>query len=257
MKLETAAFGLLLGGCSLVYDLGEYGEGTGAGPTTGMTAGPGSAASSTAATGTSTGGGGMLDCGMSPVPPANEVVETFDADFGSMVVSGTCVSNQAGEAVFEPGPPVDYCWLAYPGPRRLACGAFSVRVNEVTTSTFGAQTYFYMDDLDTGMRMHLLLESSGFQLTLADGSMGVPFVGGNNSYNPFTDVYWRIRGDDQDNIAFDTSEDGTSWTNRAFGPSPIGLESVQIAIGAGSHKGLGAADAGRARVDCLNTAPCN
>ncbi|NUO50218.1 MAG: hypothetical protein HOV80_15295 [Polyangiaceae bacterium] len=258
VKKIAAAAALLLAGCSVIYDLGEYDEGTGSGATTGTNAGPGTTGASMTGSGsTTTGAGGMLDCGSSPVPPASEVIEDFNAGYGALVVSGGCVSNQAGEAVFEPGPPVDYCWLDYPGPRRLACASFSVRVNEVTTSTLGAQTFFYMDDLDSGVRMHLLLEGSGFQLTLADGSMDVPFIDDNHSYNPFTDVYWRIRGDDQNNVAFDTSEDGMIWNNRAFGPSPIGLESVQIAIGAGSHLGLGGADAGRARVDCLNIAPCN
>ncbi len=259
MKHAVAIVAIFCVGCSVVYDLREYDEGTGPGSTTGAGTGSSSTGASMTSSGatTTSGAGGMLDCGMSPVPTADTVVETFDAGYGAMVVSGSCVSNQAGEAVFEPGPPVDYCWLDFPGPRRLACGSFSVRVNEATISTLGAQTLFYMDDLDSGQRLHLLKEGAGFQLSLADGSGSVPFIDDNASYNEFIDVYWRIRGDDQGNIAFDTSEDGVMWITRAFGPSPIALESVQIAIGAGSHLGLGMNDAGRARMDCLNIAPCD
>jgi hypothetical protein len=198
---------------------------------------------------------------MSEVQPVANIQETFDAGAGMLAPSGTCGSITGGVALFDPSYTLDgggaviadFCWLRLPEPVRLTCSSLTLRLVDATDPVFGTQTYVYLDDLSSGQGAHLLLEIGGYSLSHVSGSPDVPFT--NANYDAIADRYWRLSGDDQGNIAFETSTDGASFVMRAYGASPIPLDNLRIRFGAGTHQDA-TADGGDARFDCLNVVPC-
>ena len=246
--------GLAAAGCSLVYPLDEYDEATSAastsvtsGTTNGTTSGSGGAGA-----GGDGGQGGTLDCGQFVNPKASSVVETFDAGFGSVSPVGPCVAADAGTVLVTPPESGEFCWVSLPGVYRLTCDSLTFRVLEATNPVLGAQTYVYLDDLTTMAGGHLILEGGGFSLSRSDGSMSISITSA--SYNPNTDLYWRLRAD-QTTLFFETSIDGSAWVLRGSGPHLFPLDNLRIRIGAGTYAAL-MAPPGQARFDCLNVTPC-
>jgi hypothetical protein len=239
-------------GCSLAYPLDEYDEAAEATSTAVTSSTGASQGAGGAGAGGMGGQGGALDCGEFVNPPVSSFTETFDAGFGGVAPVGACIAADAGTVLVTPPESLDYCWMALPGVYRLTCDALTFRVLEATNPLFGAQTYVYLDDLTTNAGAHLILENGGFLLSTTDGSASVSMA--NNSYNPNTDHYWRLRAD-QTLLYFETSIDGSDWVVRGSGPHLIPVDNLRLRIGAGTHAGL-MGTPGQARFDCLNVTPC-
>lgn len=250
----TAAFATT--GCSLAYDLGSYDEGTVAASSTGGFAqsGGGGAGGDAAGGGASGGGGAAPECGEQVNPGVSSVQETFDGGFGSVAPVGSCVSIDAGTALFTPpaSEPFDFCWVTLPGVLHLGCDALTFRLLEATNAVLGAQTFVYLTDVASGTATNLILEGGGFQLGLESGGGSLEIM--NGIYNPATDRYIRIRAD-EDTMYLETSIEGTEWTVRGSGPYLMPLDGLQVRIGAGAYPALMSAP-GRARIDCINVVPC-
>lgn len=250
MSARLAPLWLTLTACSLAFPMSDFdrggGDPSGGAPSGGATTGGGGAA---------TGGGGALPETCGDNPPVSEIVDTFDSGVGpSLALFGPCVAVSGGEVVATPEPSGDFCWLHTLGAHRLACDSFSVRVSPALTSQLGAQTFIYLDDIGGAGDLNLILEGGGFQFV---PSIDLP----NPSFDPTRDLYWRLRGGVPDangetTIAFDTSEDGVTWTERGAGPSPIPLTNVEVQVGAGVYQAV-PNPPGEAHFDCVNApAPC-
>jgi hypothetical protein len=180
-------------------------------------------------------------------------VATFDAAYSPLAPQGTCVSLDAGTALFAPtATPTDFCWVSVQGPHRLTCSSLTFRVLEATNGVLGAQTFVYLHDAPTGDEVYLLLEGGGFRLSRSDGTDPVPFIG-SDVYSPDNDLWWRLRAD-LTTIYFETSKDGASWTLRASGEPPIPMDALLVDIGAGIYEAL-QSPPGQARIDCVNSGP--
>ncbi|MBL9020653.1 MAG: hypothetical protein JNL21_00575 [Myxococcales bacterium] len=247
---------LVTTGCSLAYDLGSYDEGTASASSTGGFApsGGGGAGGDATGGGASGGGGAAPECGEQLNPPVSSVKETFDSGFGSVAPVGSCVSVDAGTALFTPpaSEPLDFCWVTLPGVLHLSCDALTFRLLEATNAVLGAQTFVYLSDVASGTRTNLILEGGGFQLSLELGGGGIEIM--NGIYNPATDRYVRIRAD-EDTLFLETSIDGAEWVVRGSGPYLMPLDGLQVSIGAGTYSAL-MSDPGQARIDCINVVPC-
>ena len=235
-----------LAGCSLVFDLDAYDRGAG---------GSGGASTiSTGGGGLGGAGGGDPSCEGSFVnPPLDAVVATFDTGFAPLAPQGTCVSLDAGAALFAPAmAPTEFCWLGVQGPHRLTCSSLTFRVLEATNAVLGAQTFVYLEDASSGDEAYLLLEGGGFSVKRSDGSNPIPFMG-SEIYSPENDRWWRLRAD-LTTLFFETSKDGVTWTLRAAGEPPVPLDALLVEIGAGTYDALTSAP-GQARIDCVNAGP--
>jgi len=241
----------MLAGCSLVFDLDAYDRGAGGAGGAGATSTSTTVASAGGAGGA---GGGEPACeGTFTNPPLDAVVATFDAGFSPLAPQGSCVTVDAGTALFAPtAMPTDFCWVAVQGPHRLTCSSLTFRVLEATNGVLGAQTFVYLQDASSGAEAYLLLEGGGFGLNRADGSAPIPFMG-SDVYSPDNDRWWRLRAD-LTTLYFETSKDGVNWTLRAAGEPPVPLDSLLVQIGSGIYDALQGAP-GQTRIDCVNAGP--
>lgn len=238
--------------CSLVFPPSEYDRGGGAG------AGGASGASDPGGAGGAggTGGAGGLSPTCGALPPVSEIVDTFDGGLQSpsLALFGACVSASGGEVIAAPSGLDDFCWVSTLGSHRLACDALTVRVGPTLTAELGAQTFIYLHDTGGAGDQNLILEGGGFQFT-------PPIPLQNSAYDPMRDLYWRLRAGVPDatgatTLAFDTSEDGVTWTERGAGPAAIPLTDVTVDVGAGVYMSV-PTPPGEAHIDCFNApAPC-
>jgi len=81
---------------------------------------------------------------------------------------------------------------------------------------------------------------------------GVNTVVGSFAYNASTHAWWRIR-ESAGTTFWDTSTDGSSWTNRFSAANPIPVTSLQVNVFAGTYQSE--TSPGTAKFDNFNTVP--
>jgi hypothetical protein len=156
----------------------------------------------------------------------------------------TCVTQIGGELVAAPPDGSSYCHAWTLGDHHLTCDSVTVRVGETLAPVLRAQTFLYINSTPDGAQLSVILEAGGFQLL----EMGVP-----TPYDPVADLWWRLAEYDGE-LYFKTSADGINFVERARVPTPIPLDHVEIAIGAGTYTGA-VPDPGAARFRCYNLPP--
>jgi hypothetical protein len=156
----------------------------------------------------------------------------------------TCITQIDGEVVASPPAFGDYCHAWTLGDHHLTCDSVTVRVAEVTAMVPRAQTLLYISSITADAQLHVLLEGGSF--LLVDDDVTAP-------YDPALDLWWRLR--EHDGVVFlEVSADGVAWSERARRPTPVSLDHVQIAIGAGTW-GDTVDNPGSARFRCYNVPP--
>jgi hypothetical protein len=123
-------------------------------------------------------------------------------------------------------------------------------VLQATTPSAGVQTFVYLDYIDENLMpdtINLLLEGGGFQLGRTADMMSLT-----KPYDDVQDRWWRLR-EAEGRLHFETSPDGTEFTDLGSIADPAPLESVRVRFGAGSYQNL--ANPGTARFDCYNVPP--
>jgi len=195
---------------------------------------------------------GSPGCGVTFKDPAmSSLQDDFTKGLGSTwtPIGDNCTSMQDGELLAEPTANSTnvYCQLWTTSFYHLTCDSFVVKVVESTADILGAQTFVYVKT-PTGS-IEILKEQGNFFISLP-GDAGGSSMG---RYDPARDVWWRFR-ESGGEFSFATSQDGTEWNTRLEVPTPMNLDRVQIALGAGVYKPLPAP--GRARYRCFNLPGC-
>jgi len=258
---SSAAAALALTGCSLVYPLDDYDRGGTGGGSSASASGSSvqSGATSTAPSTGSGGEGGAPPCGAGIYPPATTLVDTFD-DAASQQFFG-CAQQTGGELRVDlPASGDLYCISESELPYCMAASSITFQVVEAATASIpGMQTWIIFRAADDSGNLSLLIEGNGFRL-LGDAS-GTPFEIDipNGTYDPFTNVWFRVAGEAGDAI-LSTSPDALTWTERGRGPCPLDLDGVFVAFGANRYFNAMFPESANlpaetARFDCLNT-PC-
>ena len=157
----------------------------------------------------------------------------------------SCIAQTGGEIVASPPPSGDYCHAWTLGDYHLTCDSVTVRVAEVTTPVPRVQTLLYVYAITADTQLHALLEGGTF-FVIHDELTA--------TYDPTIDLWWRLREHDG-LVLFEMSPDGLAWTERARTPTPVSLDHVQIAIGAGTYGDATVPDPGTARFRCFNVPP--
>jgi hypothetical protein len=188
-------------------------------------------------------------------PAASSFTDDFSAGFGGnwQTFGATCVAPTAGELVASPAAstPNDFCIAWTTSLYHLTCDTLTIKVAEATNPILGAQTFIYVGT-SKGL-LTIIKEAAGFGLSWPPDA-GAPTVN-LGPYDPAVDVWWRLRAT-RDELYFETSTDGTTWTTRGHAPVPVSLDSVNIGLGAGVYKSV--ATPGKARMHCYNApAGCN
>jgi hypothetical protein len=236
-------------GCSLTVPLDDYDRGAAAGSGTVAGVGAGAGTGTGTGTGSTTGAGGAAACGELLHPAASSLVEDFaDGDplTGWDPPSG-CVDHLDGHVVASPTRVGEFCQLRTAQAYHLTCSEIAFRVDEATVSSFGVQTFVYVEPLDGSTVMHVLKEQ-GFLIGASDSTDGIPVPGG---YDALADRWWKLRHDGRE-LFFETAPDGETWTVRGAGPSLIPLDAVFLTLGAGIHASQDGGPIGTARFDCFN-----
>lgn len=251
-------------GCSLVTSLDEYDQGTGGGASSAGTGAASSSASAAGGAGGGVGGGGgdpgPASCASSLYPEASSLVDTFD---GTASFHGCAVQIDGELRVELPDSGEHYCTSTSDLPYCLLSSSFTFQVGEAANASRpGMQTWMILGASDGSGAIRLLIESNNLRLLIDAGpdSTEPTFVDGNSSYDPFTNVWFRLQGDAGDIVVF-TSPDAEAWTERARAPSVVDLDGMFLELGANryvnsAHPDSANLPAETARFDCINALDC-
>lgn len=127
--------------------------------------------------------------------------------------------------------------------------AAAIQVPRVVTTSSNAEQYFSLIR-DASNRLEIL-ESNG-TLFFVKRVAGVSTNIATTAYNSTTHAYWRIR-ESGGTTYWDTSTNGSTWTNRASQANPIVVTSLQAEFGAGTYQSE--ALVGEANFDNFNIDP--
>jgi hypothetical protein len=243
---------LAIGACSLFNDSGGLTGGS-ANADGGAASGDGSVPTDASADRAVTGDGGTpVTCsGPFKYPGVSSFTDDFTSGFAGKwdAFGSTCISETSGDLLAKPTPNAsnEYCHVWTAAFFHLTCDSLTVKVAEATEDLLGAQTYIFVET--AAGRIILLKESQGFHFSgPADSGIDIP-VG---AYDPAQDLWWRLREADG-HLYFETAAEGTTWKTRSDMLTPISLDKVQIALGAGVYKPL--TMPGQARFRCYNMPP--
>ncbi|HUS29411.1 MAG TPA: hypothetical protein VMZ53_12920 [Kofleriaceae bacterium] len=191
-------------------------------------------------------------------PPASSLHDDFSVDpftdrWSPVNPMMPCIVQTGGELVATPDSQGLFCHAYTIGDVHLTCDAITVRVPEVTSpAELGIQTfmYAYVPAVDTSVAV--IVEGGGLQIGVI-GKTGEQLAG--SVFDPTQDRWWRLREHDGE-LAFDAAVDGIAWRELMRAPTPLSLDHVTIALGAGTYKPVG--PPGQARFRCYNVPPpCN
>jgi hypothetical protein len=248
---------VILAGCSLVYPLGEYDEGSGGSGSGTSTSSASDVSSSMSSSSGSSGAGGAAPCGAGLYPPAHTLVESFDPA-GTPSFLG-CGQELNGELQFVlPASGDLYCTSDTQIPYCLTDSSISLKVPQAATASIpGMQTFIVLTPANGTGEIRLLLEGNGFRLYSSAGETLVSDV----PYDPFSAAWWQLRGEGGE-LVLSTSSDGITWDERGRGTSSLTLDGVFVTLGANRYYNPAFPDsamlpAETAAFDCYNVAaPC-
>ncbi len=218
-------------------------SGAGGGRSSGGATGRGGATSGGSATGGVNATGGATTC-VADVTSTRPKASTLLDDFSNgtagpgFFVNGsptTCATESAGSVVValpNPVPASEYCYYQTSTTYDLTCDSIVLKVSQVARSAVGLQTFIYVFPDDTH-KLFLVVENGTYILASegGDDSTGGP-------YEP-TNPWWRLREVSDGSarlVTFETSPDGSAWTERARLVRPFPLNNVRIAFGAGAYQ---------------------
>ncbi|MGC4088129.1 MAG: hypothetical protein QM756_09560 [Polyangiaceae bacterium] len=233
------------------------GAALGGAATGGAASGGAAVAGSSASGGAPIGSGGSSGCVpdfTSSKPKASTLLDDFsDGSAGpGFFVNGsptTCAVEASSRVVVSlpnPTPPSNYCYYQSTGSFDFTCDSLVVKVPQIARATLGLQTFVYLIP-DATHKFYLVVDNGAYIL----GSEGGKSVGGGR-YDASV-PWWRLREEGSGSVrqvVFETSQDATSWVERARIARPFALNNVRIALGAGSYQNV--SDPGSGMFSCLN-----
>lgn len=176
---------------------------------------------------------------------------TIDNRWGGSYAGGGCSYSEGGGVVSFP--------LVATGAQDCALVSstgFDLRGDAVFTelatapSTAGSTYAYLRASAATGDNVELT--TIGTQLVAAQNVGGTFTSLANRAYAPATDKFFRI-AESGGNLSWDTSPDGMTWTNLLVHASPIAVDAVNLAIGAGTNNAV--ASPGTAQFATFNQLP--
>ena len=165
----------------------------------------------------------------------------------------TCATESNGSVVVtlpNPVPASEYCYYQTSTTYDLTCDSIVLKVSQVARSVIGLQTFLYVFPDDTH-KLFVVVENGTYILGSEGGDDS---TGGRYEA---TSPWWRLSEVSNKSarlVIFETSSDGSTWTERARLARPFPLNNVRIAFGTGAY--MATSNPGSGTFACYNAASC-